>query len=73
LYWRSFYNGTASGGRSCEAGRSEDGNSNALRTFPVLTGTPEVFERELKKRKVKTRLRVMHPGETIALDSKVRN
>jgi len=42
-------------------------------TFPLLTGTPEVFERELKKRKVKTRLRVMHPGETIALDSKVKS
>jgi L-ascorbate metabolism protein UlaG (beta-lactamase superfamily) len=42
-------------------------------TFPVLTGTPEVFERELKKRKVKARLRVMHAGETIALDSKVKN
>jgi L-ascorbate metabolism protein UlaG (beta-lactamase superfamily) len=41
-------------------------------TFPVLTGTPEVFERELKKRKVKTRLHVMRPGETIALDSKVK-
>jgi L-ascorbate metabolism protein UlaG (beta-lactamase superfamily) len=41
-------------------------------TFPVLTGTPEAFERELKKRKVKTRLRAMHPGETIALDSKVK-
>jgi L-ascorbate metabolism protein UlaG (beta-lactamase superfamily) len=40
-------------------------------TFPVLTGTPEVFERELKKRKVKARLRVMHAGETIALDSKL--
>lgn len=35
-------------------------------TFPVLTGTPEVFEHELKKRKVKARLRVMKPGETIA-------
>jgi L-ascorbate metabolism protein UlaG (beta-lactamase superfamily) len=42
-------------------------------TFPVLTGTPEVFERELKKRKVKARLRVMHAGETIALDSKVKS
>jgi len=42
-------------------------------TFPVLTGTPEMFERELKKRKVKTRLRVMHPGEAIALDSKVKS
>ncbi|PWT86654.1 MAG: metal-dependent hydrolase [Acidobacteria bacterium] len=39
-------------------------------TFPVLTGTPEVFERELKKRKVKARLRVMHPGEAITLDNK---
>jgi len=35
-------------------------------TFPVLTGTPEAFEHELKKRKVKARLRVMKPGETIA-------
>ena len=42
-------------------------------TFPILTGTPEVFEHELKRRKVKTRLRVMHPGETIALDSKVKS
>ena len=42
-------------------------------TFPVLTGTPEVFGRELKKRKVKTRLRVMQPGEAIALDSKVKS
>jgi L-ascorbate metabolism protein UlaG (beta-lactamase superfamily) len=42
-------------------------------TFPVLTGTPEVFERELKKRKVKARLRVMRAGETIALDSKVKS
>jgi L-ascorbate metabolism protein UlaG (beta-lactamase superfamily) len=41
-------------------------------TFPVLTGTPEVFERELKKRKVKARLRTMHAGETIALDSKLK-
>jgi L-ascorbate metabolism protein UlaG (beta-lactamase superfamily) len=41
-------------------------------TFPVLTGTPEVFERELKKRKVKAQLRVMHAGETIVLDSKVK-
>jgi L-ascorbate metabolism protein UlaG (beta-lactamase superfamily) len=36
-------------------------------TFPVLTGTPEAFERELKGRKLKTRLRVMKIGETIAL------
>jgi L-ascorbate metabolism protein UlaG (beta-lactamase superfamily) len=35
-------------------------------TFPVQTGTPEAFERELKKRKVKAQLRVMKPGETIA-------
>jgi L-ascorbate metabolism protein UlaG (beta-lactamase superfamily) len=36
-------------------------------TFPVLTGAPEVFERELKKRKVKSKLRVMAVGETITL------
>ncbi|PYK89374.1 MAG: metal-dependent hydrolase [Verrucomicrobia bacterium] len=36
-------------------------------TFPVLTGTPEEFERELKKREVKAQLRVMKPGETISL------
>jgi L-ascorbate metabolism protein UlaG (beta-lactamase superfamily) len=42
-------------------------------TFPVLTGTPEVFERELKKRKVKARLRVMYAGETVTLDSKVKS
>jgi L-ascorbate metabolism protein UlaG (beta-lactamase superfamily) len=36
-------------------------------TFPVLTGTPEALNRELKKRKVKARLRVMKAGETIAL------
>jgi len=36
-------------------------------TFPVLTGTPEVLERELKKRKLKTKLRVMKIGETITL------
>jgi L-ascorbate metabolism protein UlaG (beta-lactamase superfamily) len=36
-------------------------------TFPVLTGTPEVFERELKKRKSTAKLRVMEIGETIAL------
>jgi L-ascorbate metabolism protein UlaG (beta-lactamase superfamily) len=41
-------------------------------TFPVLTGTPEVFEQELKKRKAKARLRVMKPGETITLDSKLK-
>jgi len=36
-------------------------------TFPVLTGTPKAFSRELKSRKVKARLRVMKAGETIAL------
>jgi L-ascorbate metabolism protein UlaG (beta-lactamase superfamily) len=36
-------------------------------TFPVLTGTPEVFGRELKERGAKTKLRVMKIGETIAL------
>jgi L-ascorbate metabolism protein UlaG (beta-lactamase superfamily) len=36
-------------------------------TFPVLTGTPDVFERELKKRKSKSRLHVVKAGETIAL------
>jgi L-ascorbate metabolism protein UlaG (beta-lactamase superfamily) len=38
-------------------------------TFPLLTGTPEAFERELKKRKVKTQLRVMRAGETVVLNS----
>ena len=37
-------------------------------TFPVLTGTPEVFERELKKRNLKAELRVMNIGETITLE-----
>ena len=36
-------------------------------TFPVLTGTPEVFEDELRKRKLKSKLRVMKIGDTIAL------
>jgi L-ascorbate metabolism protein UlaG (beta-lactamase superfamily) len=31
-------------------------------TFPVLTGTPEAFERELKKRKLKSELRIMEVG-----------
>ena len=39
-------------------------------TFPVLTGTPEAFERELKKRKSKAKLRVMKIGETIALGAR---
>jgi L-ascorbate metabolism protein UlaG (beta-lactamase superfamily) len=34
-------------------------------TFPVLTGTPEAFDRELKDRGVKTKLHVMKIGETI--------
>ncbi|PYK04918.1 MAG: metal-dependent hydrolase, partial [Verrucomicrobia bacterium] len=34
-------------------------------TFPVLTGTPEMFDRELKQRGVKASLRVMKIGETI--------
>lgn len=36
-------------------------------TFPILTGTPEAFERELKERQVKTQLRVIKVGETIEL------
>jgi L-ascorbate metabolism protein UlaG (beta-lactamase superfamily) len=36
-------------------------------TFPVLTGTPEAFERELKNRKSDAQLRVMKIGETLAL------
>jgi L-ascorbate metabolism protein UlaG (beta-lactamase superfamily) len=36
-------------------------------TFPVLTGTPEAFGEELKKREVKTELRVLKVGETIKL------
>jgi L-ascorbate metabolism protein UlaG (beta-lactamase superfamily) len=39
-------------------------------TFPLLTGTPEVFERELKKRKVKSKLRVMKIGETIDISAR---
>jgi L-ascorbate metabolism protein UlaG (beta-lactamase superfamily) len=41
------------------------------KTFPVLTGTPEAFERELKKREVKAELRVMQIGETIKLPAPV--
>ena len=36
-------------------------------TFPVLTGTPEAFGAELKKRGVKTELRIMKLGETITI------
>jgi L-ascorbate metabolism protein UlaG (beta-lactamase superfamily) len=37
-------------------------------TFPILTGTPEAFERELKTRKSKAQLRVMKIGQTLTLD-----
>jgi L-ascorbate metabolism protein UlaG (beta-lactamase superfamily) len=37
-------------------------------TFPVLTGTPEAFNHELKQRSLKAELRVMNIGETITLD-----
>src|SRR5205814_10510105 len=33
-------------------------------TVSVLTGSPEVFEREPKKRELQAQLRVMKPGET---------
>jgi L-ascorbate metabolism protein UlaG (beta-lactamase superfamily) len=36
-------------------------------TFPVLTGTPEEFTEELKKRGTKAELRVMDVGETITV------
>jgi L-ascorbate metabolism protein UlaG (beta-lactamase superfamily) len=36
-------------------------------TFPVLTGTPEMFERELKQREVGAKLRVMQVGETASI------
>jgi L-ascorbate metabolism protein UlaG (beta-lactamase superfamily) len=36
-------------------------------TFPVLTGTPEELDGEMKKRQLKTELRIMKVGETIAL------
>ena len=36
-------------------------------TFPVLTGTPEAFGKELKERGVKSELRVMNVGETITV------
>ena len=37
-------------------------------TFPILTGTPEAFERELKTRKSKAQLRVMKIGQMLTLD-----
>ena len=36
-------------------------------TFPALTGTPEAFAEELKKRGAKAELRVMNVGETITV------
>jgi L-ascorbate metabolism protein UlaG (beta-lactamase superfamily) len=36
-------------------------------TFPVLTGTPEMFDRELKQRGVQAKLQVLKVGETIKL------
>src|SRR6266480_1098732 len=36
-------------------------------TFPVLTGTPETFERELKRHKLQSKLCVMKIGQTITL------
>ena len=36
-------------------------------TFPALTGTPEELDGEMKKRQLKTELRIMSVGETIAL------
>jgi L-ascorbate metabolism protein UlaG (beta-lactamase superfamily) len=36
-------------------------------TFPVLTGTPEAFDHELRKRGAKAELRVMKPGEKLTL------
>jgi L-ascorbate metabolism protein UlaG (beta-lactamase superfamily) len=35
-------------------------------TFPVLTGTPEAFQKELKARGVTTEVITMKPGETIS-------
>jgi L-ascorbate metabolism protein UlaG (beta-lactamase superfamily) len=39
-------------------------------TFPLLTGTPEAFERELKTRNAKAQLRVMKVGEKIVLSAR---
>ena len=36
-------------------------------TFPALTGTPEAFAEEFKKRGINTQLRVMNVGETIRI------
>jgi L-ascorbate metabolism protein UlaG (beta-lactamase superfamily) len=42
-------------------------------TFPVLTGTPEAFGRELKKRRPKCELRVLKSGDTIKLDRRLKS
>jgi L-ascorbate metabolism protein UlaG (beta-lactamase superfamily) len=42
-------------------------------TFPILTGTPEAFGRELEQREVETELRVMKVGETAALGAFEKN
>jgi L-ascorbate metabolism protein UlaG (beta-lactamase superfamily) len=42
-------------------------------TFPILTGTPDAFDRELKQRGAEAELRVMKVGETITLNSKVKS
>ena len=36
-------------------------------TFPVLTGTPEAFDRELKERGVRAQLRVMEIAKTVSV------
>jgi L-ascorbate metabolism protein UlaG (beta-lactamase superfamily) len=36
-------------------------------TFPILTGTPKAFGRELKQREAEAELQVMKVGETISL------
>jgi L-ascorbate metabolism protein UlaG (beta-lactamase superfamily) len=36
-------------------------------TFPILAGTPEAFDRELKKHEVRSELRVIKISETIPL------
>jgi L-ascorbate metabolism protein UlaG (beta-lactamase superfamily) len=38
-------------------------------TFPILTGTPESFGRELREREAEAELRVMTVGETISLSA----
>lgn len=38
-------------------------------TFAALTGTPEEFDKELKRRDLTTELQVMKPGETISLSA----